>query len=233
MNRFLRFAPLIVIGIGLLLFYILEVDGYLTIETIRMCSREIEAFILSHPIYSALIFCSIYITLTALSAPGAVFLTLIGGYFFPQPYSTLLVVFSATIGATLIFLAAQTAVGESLRVKASPYLQRFEKGIQNNSASYLLFLRFVPLFPFWLVNIAPAFFNVPLSTFIWTTFVGIIPGTLVFTLVGGGLGDVVNNKQPFSPEDILNPQIITGFFLLGVIALTPIFIKKFKKIGPK
>ena len=170
---------------------------------------------------------------TALSVPGAVFLTLLGGYLFPQPFSTIYVVFSATCGATLIFLAARTALKEILKKKAGPFLQKMEKGFQENAVSYLLFLRFVPLFPFWLVNIAPAFFRVSLITFVWTTLVGIFPGSLVFTLAGGGLEKILENNETFSITTIFNTQIKIALVLLGIIALVPIIWKKFKKNNSK
>ena len=183
-----------------------------------------------HPIAVPIIFCLTYIISVALSVPGAVFLTLLGGYLFSQPFSTIYVVLSATCGATLIFLAARTALKEILRKKAGPFLQRMEKGFQENAASYLLFLRFIPLFPFWLVNIAPAFFGVSLITFIWTTLVGIFPGTLVYTLAGGGLEKILENNEQFSINTVFNLQIKIALILLGIIALTPIVLKRFKKI---
>ncbi|MBA3815833.1 MAG: VTT domain-containing protein, partial [Parachlamydiaceae bacterium] len=100
---------------------------------------------------------------------------------------------------------------------------------QENAASYLLFLRFVPLFPFWLVNIAPAFFGVSLLTFVWTTLVGIFPGTLVFTLAGAGLEKILENNEPFSLSTIFNTQIKMALILLGITALVPIALKRFRK----
>ena len=93
----------------------------------------------------------------------------------------------------------------------------------------MLFLRFVPLFPFWIVNIAPAFFGVRLRTFVWTTLVGIAPGSFVFTLAGAGLETIFDTNQPFSISAIFNTQMKIALSLLGVFALVPILIKKIKK----
>ena len=101
-----------------------------------------------------------------------------------------------------------------------------EKGFQENAVSYMLFLRFVPLFPFWLVNIAPAFFGVSLATFFWTTLIGVVPGTLVFTLAGGGLEHLFESNEPFSLNSVFNTEIKFALLLLGITALIPIFLKK-------
>lgn len=230
MNKHLkRFLPIILVLIGMAIIFFSGAYRYLSFNALRAYHETLKLFIQAHPIAVPVLYILAYIILTALSVPGAVFLTLLGGYLFPQPFSTLYVVFSATCGATLIFLAARTALGDSLKQKAGPFLQKMEKGFNENAASYLLFLRFVPLFPFWIVNLAPAFFHVRLRTFIWTTIVGIAPGSFVFTLAGGGLEKIFDSQQAFSIGAIFNTQLKIALTLLGVLALVPIIIKKFKK----
>ncbi len=211
------------------LIYFTGIYHYFSFDTLRIYHKSLRTYVEMHPIALPILFCLTYIISTALSIPGAIFLTLLGGYLFSQPFSTIYVVLSATCGATLIFLAARTALKDILKKKAGPFLQKMEAGFKENAASYLLFLRFVPLFPFWLVNIAPAFFNVSLFTFIWTTLVGILPGTLVFTLAGGGLEKILENNEPFSLNAIFNTQIKLALILLGITALVPIAWKRFKK----
>ena len=104
-----------------------------------------------------------------------------------------------------------------------------EGGFQKNSASYLLFLRFVPLFPFWAVNLVPAFFGVKLRTFIWTTVVGIAPGSYIFTLFGQGLDTIFSSDAPVSLGLILNTQNKIALSLLGVLSLIPILLKRWKE----
>lgn len=233
MNKKLKiYLPLLLILIGMVIIYLTGAYHYLTFDMLRMHHRTFKAYVEMHPIATAILFCLTYIISTALSIPGAVFLTLLGGYLFPQPLSTILVVISATCGATLIFLAVRTALKETLRKKAGPFLQKMEKDFQNNAPSYLLFLRLIPIFPFWLVNIAPAFFDVPLFTFIWTTLIGISPATLVFTLAGSGLDKILAYPEPLSLNSIFNIQIKIALILLGMTALLPILWKKFKK-NPK
>lgn len=224
-----RFSPIILILIGILVIYWSGIYQYISFDTLKAQHTALKAFITEHPISTPLIFMLSYTVLTALSVPGGIFLSLLGGYLFPQPLSTLYVVIAATVGATLLFLAAKTAIGDLLKKKAGPFLKKMEQGFQHNAASYLLFLRFVPLFPFWIVNLASALFGVPLRTFVWTTFVGIIPGALVFTLVGGGLEKVFEGQKEFSLSAIFNPELKIALVLLGLLALVPILFKKRKR----
>lgn len=234
MNKnILKYLPILIIFLGMASIYFSGVYHYLSLDYLRMYHKSLKIFVEMYPIAVPITFCLVYIISTALSIPGAVFLTLLGGYLFPQPFSTIYVIFSATCGATLIFLAARTALKEIFKKKAGPFLQKMEKGFQENAVSYLLFLRFVPLFPFWLVNIAPAFFEVSLITFIWTTLVGIFPGTLVFTLAGGGLEKILENNEAFSISTIFNSQIKIALVLLGITALVPVIWKNFKKVDSK
>lgn len=229
MKNYQKYVPLLLIIIGMLLIYFTGLYQYFSFNTLKTYHKSLKAFVEMHPILVPLLFSLTYVAAAALSIPGAIFLTLLGGYLFPQPLSTILVVVSATCGATLIFLAARSAFKEVFREKAGPFLRKMEKGFQENAANYLLFLRFVPLFPFWLVNIAPAFFDVSPYTFIWTTFLGIIPGTMVFTLAGAGLDQILASDQPFSFNAIFNTQIKIALILLGITALAPILFRKFKK----
>jgi len=234
MNKnIVKYLPILIIFVGMASIYFSGVYHYLSFDYLRMYHKSLKTFVEIHPVAVPIAFCLVYIISAALSIPGAVFLTLLGGYLFPQPFSTIYVVFSATCGATFIFLAARTALKDILKKKAGPFLQKMEKGFQENAVSYLLFLRFVPLFPFWLVNIAPAFFEVSLITFVWTTLVGIFPGTLVFTLAGGGLQKILENNEAFSINTIFNIHIKIALLLLGTIALAPIIWKKFKKNNSK
>lgn len=224
-----RFLPLILILLGMAVTYFSGLYRYLSFDCLKIYHQALRTSISAHPIAVPVLYVLIYIILTALSVPGAIFLTLLGGYLFPQPLSTIYVIFSATCGATLIFLVACTVLGDFLKAKAGPFLKKMEKGFQENAVSYMLFLRFVPLFPFWIVNIAPAFFGVRLKTFVWTTLIGITPGSVIFTLAGGGLEKVFESNQSFSIHTIFNTQLKIALTLLGVFALIPILLKKMKK----
>ncbi len=226
-----KFLPIAVILLGMATIYFTGVYKYLSFDTLRLYHQAVKSFMIEHPVAVPALYCITYVVCTALSVPGAIFLTLLGGYLFAQPLSTIYVVVSATCGASLIFLAASTALEEVLRKKAGPFLKKMEKGFQEHAANYLLFLRFVPLFPFWLVNIAPAFFGVSFFTFVWTTFLGIIPGTLVFTFAGAGLEQIVENNEPFSLNTIFNFQIKIALLMLGITALVPLVYKRLRSRG--
>jgi pyruvate/2-oxoglutarate dehydrogenase complex dihydrolipoamide dehydrogenase (E3) component/uncharacterized membrane protein YdjX (TVP38/TMEM64 family) len=222
-----RFIPLFLIIFLMIIAYSFGVHKYLSFETLQKRNLEIKHFVAEHPVLTPLLYMVIYTVAVALSLPGGAILSLAGGFLFPVPWSTLYVLAGATLGATVIFLAAKTFFGELLRKKAGPQLKKMEKGFQENAWSYLLFLRFVPLFPFWLVNIAPAFFNVRLVTYVWTTFVGIIPGAYVFTQAGTGLSAIFEKGESFSLDAVFNRQIRLALIAIALFALIPIAFKKF------
>jgi len=202
---------------------------YLSFEMLKSKYHLIRLFVEQHPIATPLIFIGIYIISTALSLPVGAFLSILGGFLFPQPLSTIYVVFGATLGACLLFIAAKTALGDALRKKSGSLLYKMKKGFQENAASYLLFLRLVPIFPFWLVNLAPAFFGVSFKTFFWATAVGIIPASFVFTQAGIGLGAILETQGQISLDTVFNLQVKIALISLGIFALIPIVIKKLKK----
>lgn len=218
-----------IILVGMAAIYFSGLYRYLSFDCLKLYHATLKEMINAHPVAVPVVYILIYIALTALSVPGAVFLSLLGGYLFPEPLSMFYVLFSATCGATLILLAARTAFGDTLKEKAGPFLKKMEKGFSENAASYMLFLRFVPLFPFWIVNLAPAFFGVRLWTFVWTTLVGIAPSSFVFTFAGRGLEKIFESNQPFSLGAVFNTQLKIALVLLGVLALVPIVIKKMRK----
>lgn len=224
-----RWIPLLILIIFLGLSYYFNLHHYLSFEQIKEHRLFLLDFVKERPILAPLIFLIVYVTATALSVPGDVFLTILAGFLFPQPYCTILVIIGATLGAIALFLIARTAFGDFLKEKAGPFLKKMQAGFQENEVSYLLFLRFVPFFPFWLVNLAPAFFGVSLFTFAWTTFVGIIPGSFVFTQIGTGLGSILDSQEPFSLSSALTTEVRIALIALGLFALIPIAFKNFKK----
>lgn len=224
-----KFIPFIVIIILTIIAYAFGLGDYFTFDMLKANRMKLLAFTENYPILAPLIFITIYTTAIALSLPGGALLSLFGGFLFPLPLSTLYVITGATIGASAIFLAAKTALQEFLRKKAAPFLQKMESGFNKNPVSYLLFLRFIPLFPFWLVNLAPAFFNVRFRTYLWTTIVGILPGSYVFTQAGAGLGAIFDSGESFNLSTIFNTQIKIALIALAIFSLVPILIKKFRK----
>ncbi|MGE3954304.1 MAG: TVP38/TMEM64 family protein [Parachlamydiales bacterium] len=224
-----RLIPLVVIAILMLLAWYFGLTKYLSFDALAANRQVLTSFVERHYIVAPLVFMGIYILSTSLSVPGGVWLTLAGGFLFGQPWSTIYVVVGATIGATIIFLIARTAVGAVLRAKAAPFLKKMEAGFKENQISYLFFLRLIPAFPFWLVNIAPAIFNVGLLTYVWTTALGILPGTFVYTQAGTGLGAILDSGQGFTLKGIFNLQIRIALIALAIFALIPVAVKQIRK----
>lgn len=236
MEKVKKWIPLGIIVILMLAVYFSGLSHYLTFHKLKEHRQTIVAFVSSHWLQASLYFILLYMIVAALSIPVELFLSIAGGFLFPQPFSTIYIVIGATIGATLVFLAAKTAFGSILKKKTGGFLNKFQAGFQKNGALYLLFLRLIPIFPFWLVNLAPAFLNVPLTTFVWTTFVGIIPGSFVFAEAGAGLGAILDSNQEFSLATLLNPndkiaiEVKIAVVALALFALITIIVhKKVKK----
>ncbi len=225
---FKKLIPLIVLGAGIAAFFALGWNKYLTFDQLRQNRETLTAFVAAMPVASAALFILVYTVAVALSVPGAAILTLAGGFLFGIWEGTAAVVVGATLGATALFLAARFVLGDVLRAKAGPWLAKMEAGFNEDALSYLLVLRLIPAFPFFIVNLVPAFLGVSLRTFVIATFVGIIPGTFVFASIGAGLGSIFNSMQEFSLKGALTPQVITALVGLAVLSLVPVVYKKVK-----
>ena len=173
-------------------------------------------------------FIGVYYLAVTFSLPGAVWMTLAGGFIFGTLAGTVFVVVGATAGATALFLAARYAFADLLRAKANAAIVRMEDGFRDDAMSYLLVLRLVPLFPFWLVNLVPAFLGVPLRTFVIGTFFGIMPGTFVYSSVGNGLAMLIDKGEMPNMGIIFEPSIITPLIGLALLAMIPVAYKKYK-----
>lgn len=223
-----RFLPLIVIAAALAGFFLLGLDRYLSFAVLKQHRETLMALVRDHAALSALGFIALYAVATAVSLPGGAVLTLAGGFLFGVVAGSAYVVIGATLGATAVFLAARSAVGDSLRRRAGPAILRMEQGFRDNAMSYLLFLRLIPLFPFWLVNLVPAFLNVPLRVYVIGTFFGIMPGSIVFASVGNGLGAVFDQGRTPDLGIIFKPEILLPILGLAALSLVPILYKRFK-----
>ena len=224
MKRYLPLAALLVV---VALAYLSDLGYYLTLDHLRAHKQIIVGFVAANPVGAAAIYLMLYALAVAASVPGAVFMTIIGGFLFGAVLGTTLTVIAATLGATLLFLAARTALGDLLRSRTESFLGRMEAGFRKDAFSYLLVLRLVPLFPFFIVNLVPAFLGVGLGTYMAATALGIIPGTLVFTLAGCGLGSILEAGGEFSLASVLTPEMIAALCGLALLALVPVLYKRF------
>jgi uncharacterized membrane protein YdjX (TVP38/TMEM64 family) len=223
-----RFIPVLVLIVGLVAFFAFDLDRYLTFDTLREHRVALRTWVETQGLVAGLVFMAIYAAAVAFSLPGGAVLSITSGFLFGSVWGTVCIVISATLGATAVFLIAKTSFGDALRTKAGPALQKMQHGFQDGALSYLLVLRLVPLFPFFLVNLVPAFLGVPLRTYVLGTFFGIIPGAFVFATVGAGLGSIFDQGGAFRAAGILTPQIILALVGLAVLALIPVLYKKIK-----
>jgi len=226
--RMRRLLPAAGLLAALALAFGFGLQDHLSIEALRAHRSLLTDFVAGHAVAAALIFMATYALSTALSLPGGLVLTLAGGFLFGIVPGTFYVVIAATLGATVVFLIARSALGGSFRAKAGPFVQRMEAGFRENAFSYLLVLRLIPLFPFVVVNLVPAFLGVPLATYVVGTFIGIIPGTLVFILAGAGLGSIFDRGGAFTVDSVLTPEIVAGLIGLSLLSLLPVVYKRVK-----
>lgn len=203
-------------------FFALGGHRYLSLDAIKANRDALLAFTQQHFAASLAIAFVVYVAVTAFSLPGGLVMSLTVGFLFGRWVGTALVVAAATIGATLVFVAARYVFADAARKRLGALGERINAGFTENAFSYLLFLRLVPLFPFFLVNLAPAFTSIPLPTYVLATFVGIIPGTFVFVNLGQTLGRIE------SLQGLVSAETLGAFALLGVFALVPVAIRKLR-----
>ena len=240
-----RLIPLCAVLAAIAAFFIFDLDSYLTFRALSDHRDRLLHFVADNYVIAALLYMALYVVVVALSLPGGLLMTVTGGFLFGWIAAGAMTVFAATAGATLIFMIAATSLGAPLREKAGPWLKKLEDGFAENAMSYMLFLRLVPLFPFWLVNIAPAFLGVGLGTYIIGTLVGIIPGTFAFAYLGGSLDSIIREQQSvyqacldadradcvldFQISSLVTGEILVALAALGAIALLPVVLKKFRR----
>ena len=223
-----RMVPLAVLGAGLAAFFLFGLDEYVSFASLRDHRDMLVRFVAEHRLAASTVFTAAYAAAIAFSLPIGAVMTIAGGFLFGNLLGTVYVVIGATLGAAAVFLIAKTSLGEPLRARFGPWLRKMEGGFQDNAFHYLLVLRLVPLFPFVVVNIVPAFLGVRLRAYVAATFLGIIPATFVFASVGAGLGDIFTAGGDFSEGDIMTPDIVVALAGLAVLALAPVAYKKLK-----
>ena len=219
---------LLVIGGGAGLWWLASHAG-LTLNNIAARQAAWQNFVAAHWLMAMAIYMLAYAAATALSIPGASLLTLTGGWLFGLVAGTVATVIAATIGALGVFLIARFAFNQTARAKLGPRLQKLEQAFVDNGFSYLLVLRLVPLFPFWLVNLAPAFTAMPVRVYVWSTLLGIIPGSFVYVSVGHGLGALLTNPGTIKPGLLWQPDILVPLLGLAILAMIPVFYQQWKK----
>ena len=203
----------------------------MSLDSFRAHQIEIVKFIQSKYYLSVLIFIGLYVFSTALSIPGALILTMMGGYLFGALLGALFSLIGAIVGASILFIAARSAFGELLKPKIGSSIERMRNELTKNAFFYLLFLRLTPVFPFFVVNIAPAFLNISFSKYFLASFLGMIPGTAVYALMGSGLNKTLVTGEGFDKIPNVSLEFLAGLFGLAVLSLVPIVIRRWKNKG--
>lgn len=224
-----RWLPLLVLAAAVAAFFALGLGRYLTWDAFREHRQWLLDGIARAGALAPLGFILVYAAVAALSVPGGALLTLASGFLFGTWPGGLYSLIGATIGGSVIFLIARTTFGGLLRERAGPALRRVEAGFKEDGASYLLFLRLVPLFPFWLVNLVPAFFGISLRTFVLCSFFGMAPATFVYASVGSGAGALFDAGQTPDLRIIFEPRVLLPLIALSVLALVPVVYKKLRR----
>lgn len=221
----MRLLPLLVLLAASIAAFASGLGDYLSFEMLKENRDTVMAWYSENTVLATLSYMLVYALVVALSLPGAVWVTLIGGFLLGTVKAAIIIVFAATLGALGIFLIARYALADFFHAKLGDKGRQMEEGFRENALSYLLVLRLVPLFPFWLVNLVPAFLGVKLRTYIIGTFFGIIPGTLVFASIGNGLGSVLDQGKTPDLGIIFKANILIPLIGLAVLALIPVGYK--------
>jgi len=247
--RVRRFAPMVLIVLAMVAVFATGAHRQVSLETLVQHRMAIDAFIDAHGIEAVAAYMAIYIVLIALSIPVSLFLTISGGILFGIVIGGIATVISATVGATIVFLVAKSACGENLVRRAGPLACKLADGFKADAFNYLLFLRLVPAFPFFLVIPVPALVGGRLRTFVAATLIGIVPGVFAFTFLGSGLDSVIAVQEGiyraclaagrtdcqvhFNLGMIATPRLLASLATLGVIALIPIVVKRLRARGTR
>jgi len=262
-----RWAPVLAIAMAMLVVFAMGWHRAITLENVVTWRDHFHLVLNAHPVLSLLLYVLVYVAMVTLSLPGGLVLTLAGGLLFGTVVGGIAAIVGATIGATLVFLIARAAIADTklgdlagrigwlpgimsprdkLR-RLDALFEQMKAGFQTNAMSYLLFLRFVPAFPFWAVNLVAAILDVPLKTYVVGTFFGIIPATMAFASLGAGLDSVIAAAQvqhakcvaahgagacvfSLKASSLVTRELIVAFVLLGVAALLPIAYKRWRNM---
>ena len=210
-----------VLAVGL--FFYLDLGRFLTLASLKANRQALAGYYASHRVVTVAAFMALYIVQTALSLPGAAILSLAAGAIFGSIMGTLYANFAATIGATLAFLVTRYLLRDTILQKFGPRLEGINRELEARGFNYLLFLRLVPLFPFFLINLAAGLTRLPLRTFVLGTLIGIIPGGFVYVNAGASLASIA------SLRDVASPRVLGSFALLGLFALVPVLYGKLRQ----
>ena len=223
-----RLLPVAILLVGLALFLLLGLERYFSFEMLSRHHAVLTSWVENHAALAALLYVLVYALVVAFSLPIAIIVTPLGGFLFGVWMGAGLSVIGATLGSVLVFLAARTAFHDLFHARAGRALARLEEGFHRDSFSYLLFLRLVPVFPFWLVNIVPALLGMRLGPYTLATLIGIIPGAIVYASVGAGFGMLIDRGEAPNLSVIFEWRILLPLLGLAVLSLVPVLYTRLR-----
>ncbi|HMK22135.1 MAG TPA: TVP38/TMEM64 family protein [Terriglobales bacterium] len=212
-------AAIFLVAIGA--FYFFDLTSYFSLDVLKANRDKLLTFTDEHYAPAVVLFILIYIAQTAFSLPGATIMSLTGGFLFGSLWAALYVNIGATTGATLAFLAARYLFRDWVEQRFGDRLAAFQEGFARNAFNYLLTLRLIPLFPFFLVNLLSGLTRMSAGTYVAATALGIIPGSLAYTFAGRQLGTINSLAELYSP------RLLLAFTVLGLLFLMPVVYRKF------
>lgn len=232
-KHLLRFIPVFIVIFGLIFGYAFGLQDYLSLSFLAEQRQTLKTYVEANTLRSASLFFLVYTLAVAFSFPAASILTIFGGFLFGWLFGGALVAASATIGASILFLATRSAFGGFLRHHVEGVVKKLAEGFRKNAFGYLFAIRLAPVLPFFIVNIAAALFDISLGRFIAATFFGILPGTFAYAYLGQGIDSVVVAARQAGREvkisDLVTHDITFAFFALAVVALIPVIAKHIRK----
>ena len=224
-----QFLPLVVLVAAVAAVWASGLAGQLNWAGLARNKAWLDAWVAQHPVASPLLYAGLYATATAVSLPEAAVLTVAGGLLFGTWLGGTMAALGSTAGAVALFAAARSAFAGSLEKRAGPRISRMRAELHRSGFLYLLAIRLVPLFPFWLVNLAAALAGMRLAPYVAATFIGIIPATFIYAAIGSGIGDVLASGRQPDLTVVFSPAILGPLLGLAALALVPIAWRHWKR----
>jgi uncharacterized membrane protein YdjX (TVP38/TMEM64 family) len=207
-------------------------DLGVALEILRAHHGGLLSFVAEAPVRASILFMILYAAAVVISVPGVAILTVIGGYLFGWLHGSLLVLIAVTLGASGVFLLARSALGDYVRERAAPAVQRFGEGFRRHALSYGFALNVLPVFPYALIIVVPAACGVPLHTFLTGMFLGLVPGTFVFAGLGDGLEELLSPGETLHLAHFVSAEILLSLTGLAALALLPIVWRALRRRAP-
>lgn len=229
LKQSLRLLPFGLILGFMLFFYFSDLYKQFSFENLKRDHDYLKQFVKLHPWLSPLLFMTVYVLSVCLIIPDSTVLTLLGGALFPLPLAIFYTAFAETLGAWIFFISLEWALGRKWMSKQQTFLARMQKDFNENAANYMLSLRLSHLVPFWLINVAAAYFRLRSWTFLWTTFLGVLPLSYLFSTAGHRLSDIFAQNETLTLMKLFNTQMKLLLLLFSLCALAPLLYKKFFK----